>query len=670
MLSYRNDRGMGRVPGVKVGQDQAEAGIYMSGLVQWTDTLLLDIMGGFSSSQISGSENPNFNNKYGAYFGFVDPAPTSGTRDLVVRYRNVAGISTDSVLVSGITIATDYFVVVKLVQGNGADDRLFAEAYSAGSYPTQAPISWTVGGTAGIASNCLAEGGADGDDIDAIQVWGGATGAGGVNGCISGCNAPGGLLDELYLGEVWQDVVPASVDSANPTVQTLTPADNSLAVDSGADLVITFNEPVLLGTGNITISSLDGGTSVVIDVASHGGEINVFHNQITINPSNPLAAGGQYAILIDATSVDDENGNSFAGIDDPSTWNFSTQLLIHDGFPTPGAYAHNSAPSGAPVHATQRGFTASNTWGGGTSTVRAINTGLAYTDLAGAPTVGAMSLQYRQTRSLARDYAPTIAEGRARVALYLSGLVKWSHADLLNAFGGFTDMEMNGAPTFTPANHYGAFIGFVADGANRDLVVRFRTGASTHSDSILVDNMALGTDYFVIVKLIEGDGAPDLVFANAYATGSYPTQPPTSWTIGGSTGINAENLDEGGPNAMSAIQISGGGGPAGWVTGTPGTPGGVIDELTLAARWADAVPNAGDLTPPNIVGASLTPLDGSTGILTATNMVCDLDEEILPGTGNITIHRRPFGRLTNARSDFVVAALIELGIGKRNIGRD
>ncbi|MFT5130830.1 MAG: hypothetical protein ACI8W8_004462, partial [Rhodothermales bacterium] len=371
---YRNDRGMGRVPGVKVGLAQAEAGIYMSGLVRWASNELVDGLAGFSSAQINGATNPDFNNKYGAYVGFVDPTPPSASRDLVVRYRNAAGVSTDSIIVPNIAMGTDYFVVVKMVQGDGTDDRIFAEAYSAGSYPTQAPVSWTVGGAVGIASNCLAEGGADSDDIDAIQIWGGATGAGGSNACVSGGCQPGGLYDELYLGEAWQDVVPAAADSANPVVQTLVPADNSLAADASADLVITFDEPVFLGTGNITISSLDGGSSIVIDVASHAGQLTLFHNQLTISPTGGLADGGSYAVLIDATAIDDENGNSFAGISDTGVWNFSTTLLIYDGFPA-AAYANDTAFSDGAndnvVHASISGFTTLNTFGGGTSTLRA-----------------------------------------------------------------------------------------------------------------------------------------------------------------------------------------------------------------------------------------------------------------------------------------------------------
>ena len=637
---YRNDRGGGRIPAVKVGQAQAEAGIYMSGLVRWVSAELTDGMAGYVSEQINGADAPNFNNKRGAFIGFTDPAPPSGQRDLIVRYRNTGGVSTDSIIIPNITMGTDYFVVVNMVQGNGTDDRIFAEAYSAGSYPTQAPTSWTVGGTAGIASNCLAEGGADNDDIDALVIWGGATGAGGVNACVAGC-AAGGQYDELYLGEVWQDVVPAAADSANPTVANLSPADNSLAADASADLVITFDEPVFFGIGNITIVDTNQGASTTIDVTAHGGQLTLFHNQLTIAPPAGLGNGGSYAVLIDATAIDDEHGNSFAGITDTADWNFTTNLLIRDGFPA-AAYADVTAFSDGAndnvTHASILGFTASNTFGGGTSTLRAINSvSLAYSDPAGAPQAGSAAILYRQNRGLARDFAPSISQGAAEAGIYISGLVRWTNSELSNAFAGFTDVEMNGTPTFTPQNHPGAFFGFVADGANRDLVLRVRTSATTYTDEILVNNMVQGTDYFVIAKLVQGAGEPDLLFANAYSAGSYPVQPPTSWTVGGSTGVSGEFLDEGGGNAMTAMQMWGGGGPNSWVGGACCNPGAHFDELTLALRWADVVPNAGDSTAPTIIAASFNPADGSTGVTTATSLTCEFDEEILLGSGNITL---------------------------------
>jgi len=45
---------------------------------------------------------------------------------------------------------------------------------------------------------------------------------------------------------------------------------------------------------------------------------------ITVNPTSNLAESTAYYVQIDATAFDDTSGNSFAGISDETTWNFTT----------------------------------------------------------------------------------------------------------------------------------------------------------------------------------------------------------------------------------------------------------------------------------------------------------------------------------------------------------
>jgi len=45
---------------------------------------------------------------------------------------------------------------------------------------------------------------------------------------------------------------------------------------------------------------------------------------LTINPTADLLAGKSYALQIAATAIDDLAGNSFAGITNDTTWNFTT----------------------------------------------------------------------------------------------------------------------------------------------------------------------------------------------------------------------------------------------------------------------------------------------------------------------------------------------------------
>ena len=113
-------------------------------------------------------------------------------------------------------------------------------------------------------------------------------------------------------------------DTTDPTIDTLSPTDGATDVVVASNLVITFDEAVDVETGNISIyKSSDDSVVEAIDVT--GGLITgTGTTTITVNPTSNLAEGTDYYIQIDATAFDDTSGNSFAGILDETTWNFTT----------------------------------------------------------------------------------------------------------------------------------------------------------------------------------------------------------------------------------------------------------------------------------------------------------------------------------------------------------
>jgi len=118
-----------------------------------------------------------------------------------------------------------------------------------------------------------------------------------------------------------------TADITAPTVTAFSPADNVINVGVGSNLVITFSENVVVGTGNITIKKTANDSTVeIIDVTgpkvTGGGTAT-----ITIDPATTLAEETGYYILIDATAFNDVAGNSYAGISSKTAWNFSTSDL-------------------------------------------------------------------------------------------------------------------------------------------------------------------------------------------------------------------------------------------------------------------------------------------------------------------------------------------------------
>jgi len=113
-----------------------------------------------------------------------------------------------------------------------------------------------------------------------------------------------------------------TIDANTPTLSSSSPADNSDGAALSDNIVLTFNENIALGTGNIVIS--DGSDTITIDVASHAGQLAISGSQLTINPTADLAnLGNTYNVQIDPSAITDITGNSYAGITDSTTLDFT-----------------------------------------------------------------------------------------------------------------------------------------------------------------------------------------------------------------------------------------------------------------------------------------------------------------------------------------------------------
>ncbi|QHO76158.1 hypothetical protein ACH79_29685 [Bradyrhizobium sp. CCBAU 051011] len=102
------------------------------------------------------------------------------------------------------------------------------------------------------------------------------------------------------------------LDASGPVLTAATPADNATGVATGSNIVLTFDEAVAAGTGNIVISNGAGDTrTIAINDAS---QVTISGNTVTINPAADLAAGGAYDVTLAAGVITDIAGNAFGGI--------------------------------------------------------------------------------------------------------------------------------------------------------------------------------------------------------------------------------------------------------------------------------------------------------------------------------------------------------------------
>ncbi len=109
----------------------------------------------------------------------------------------------------------------------------------------------------------------------------------------------------------------------DPETTMLTPLDGAMNVAVSTNLEVTFDENIQTGSGNITIKkSSDDSEVEAIDVASPA--VTVSNAIVTVNPSSDLPDDEDLYVQIDNTAIEDLAGNTFAGISDNTTWNFTT----------------------------------------------------------------------------------------------------------------------------------------------------------------------------------------------------------------------------------------------------------------------------------------------------------------------------------------------------------
>jgi uncharacterized sulfatase len=116
----------------------------------------------------------------------------------------------------------------------------------------------------------------------------------------------------------------AAQDLTAPIITLRSPLDNATNVSRATNIVATFDDAIVAGSGNITLKDLgDGSTTQVIPV-SDSARVTISGNLLTIDPSTPLAAGRSYAVQIAAGAVRNFSDVDFAGIPatDDTAWNF------------------------------------------------------------------------------------------------------------------------------------------------------------------------------------------------------------------------------------------------------------------------------------------------------------------------------------------------------------
>lgn len=325
-----------------------------------------------------------------------------------------------------------------------------------------------------------------------------------VAGTTYSVNYPAGLLKDSLGNNAPASTNAASLtfkatglmDNAAPTLVSSSPADEATGITSSR-VVLTFNEQIVAGTGNIVISSAGDTRTIPVGDTT---QVTFSGNTANINPSADLLKGTAYSVTLASGVIKDVAGNAFAGITSVTTLNFVTAAAVVTPPAGPSLLITevNSNAAGGDFFELYNYGTSSidiSGWKWGDNkfliTDPAVATFAPGTIIAAGQrlvVVNAAAAAFRSAWGLAVDFpiattdlaGPGLGKGDA-VVVYdtLGAVVTWLNygADAAS----FTHAVPSGGVTFVAASHAGPAFGAPAAGA--DGVSAVWDGVSTVSPS-------------------------------------------------------------------------------------------------------------------------------------------------------------------------------------------
>jgi hypothetical protein len=139
-----------------------------------------------------------------------------------------------------------------------------------------------------------------------------------VNGTLGLTLVAGAVTDASNNPNAAKAAAGQAIDTLPPAWTAVSPTDGAANVAVDRDIVVTFNEPIVRGSGLIVIRDLGGNTVASYDGSS--ANVAVQGQTLTIHPSDMLPSGSTLVVELTKSSVLDALGNAFEG----SSYTFST----------------------------------------------------------------------------------------------------------------------------------------------------------------------------------------------------------------------------------------------------------------------------------------------------------------------------------------------------------
>ena len=106
-----------------------------------------------------------------------------------------------------------------------------------------------------------------------------------------------------------------------PTLLSSSPSDNAASTRIDQNIILTFNEDVVAGSGDIELFEGNGTLVEAFTVSSS----MISGSTVTINPAANFKPNTSYYLHIPATAFVDASGNSYAGITNAIDFDFTTR---------------------------------------------------------------------------------------------------------------------------------------------------------------------------------------------------------------------------------------------------------------------------------------------------------------------------------------------------------
>jgi hypothetical protein len=116
-------------------------------------------------------------------------------------------------------------------------------------------------------------------------------------------------------------------DITGPAVVSVTPLNGATNVDPAVNPVITYDENLIVGTGNILIKRVSDNSTVSTLSVTDDAQVLVFNNQAFLTPPAPLPIGTAVYIEVPLGAFEDALGNDSPAYGGSGVWSFTTPVL-------------------------------------------------------------------------------------------------------------------------------------------------------------------------------------------------------------------------------------------------------------------------------------------------------------------------------------------------------